>query len=72
MILSFFPYSVTHCLMQDGCYNYLEKKERKKKKKEGRKWNFPGGSVDKNPPTNAGNMGLKPGLGRFHMPRSRL
>lgn len=35
MILSFFPYSSTHCLVQDGCYNYLEKKERKKGKKKG-------------------------------------
>ena len=28
---------------------------------------FPGGTVDKNPPASAGNMGLIPGLGRFHM-----
>ena len=28
---------------------------------------FPGGTVDKNMPTNAGEMGLIPGLGRFHM-----
>ena len=26
---------------------------------------FPGGSVVKNPPANAGNMGLIPGWGRF-------
>ena len=31
---------------------------------------FPGGKVVKNPPTNAGYMGLIPGLGRSHMPRS--
>ena len=30
-------------------------------------WDFPGGTVDKNPPANAGDMGLVPGLGRFHM-----
>ena len=29
---------------------------------------FPGGSVVKNPPANAGDMGLIPGLGRSHMP----
>ena len=29
---------------------------------------FPGGTVDKNPPANAGDTGLIPGLGRFHMP----
>ena len=29
--------------------------------------NFPSGTVDKNPPDNAGNMGLIPGPGRFHM-----
>ena len=28
---------------------------------------FPGGPVVKNPPTNAEDMGLIPGLGRFHM-----
>ena len=31
---------------------------------------FPGGSVVKNPPANAGNMGLIPGLGRSLRPRS--
>ena len=30
---------------------------------------FPGGAVVKNPPTNAGNMGLSPGPGRSHMLR---
>ena len=29
---------------------------------------FPGGTEDKNPPANAGDMGLIPGPGRFHMP----
>ena len=28
---------------------------------------FPGGAVVKNPPTNAGNTGSSPGLGRSHM-----
>ena len=27
-------------------------------------WNFPGGSAVKNPPADAGGMGLIPGLGR--------
>ena len=30
-------------------------------------WGFPGGLVVKNPPTNAGNTDLDPGLGRFHV-----
>ena len=30
---------------------------------------FPGGAVVKNPPANAGDMGLSPGPGRSHMPR---
>ena len=34
------------------------------------RWDFPGGSVVKNPPANAGNMGLSPGLGRSHVPQS--
>ena len=33
---------------------------------------FPGGSVVKNPPANAGDTGLSPGPGRSHMPRSNL
>ena len=37
-----------------------------KKYKEG----FPGGTVVKNLPANAGDMGSSPGLGRSHMPRS--
>ena len=31
---------------------------------------FPGGVVDKNPPTNSGDMGSIPGPGRSHMLRS--
>ena len=31
---------------------------------------FPGGTVDKNLPASAGDMGSIPGLGRFHMPQS--
>ena len=33
-------------------------------------WGFPGGTVVKNLPANAGDMGSSPGLGRSHMPRS--
>ena len=31
---------------------------------------LPGGAVVKNPPANAGDMGLIPDLGRSHMPQS--
>ena len=31
---------------------------------------FPRGAVDRNPPAKAGDMGLIPGPGRFHMPRN--
>ena len=31
---------------------------------------FPGGAVVENLPANAGDTGLSPGPGRFHMPRS--
>ena len=31
---------------------------------------FPGGTVVKNPPANAGDMDSIPGLGRTHMPQS--
>ena len=33
-------------------------------------WGFPGGTVVKNPPANAGDTGLSPGPGRSHMPQS--
>ena len=33
-------------------------------------WDFPGGTVVKNLPANAGDMGLIPGPGRSHMPQS--
>ena len=33
-------------------------------------WDFPGGTVVKNPPANAGDTGSSPGLGRSHMPQS--
>ena len=42
-----------------------------------KKWNikkniqgFPGGTVVKNPPANAGDTGSSPGLGRSHMLQS--
>ena len=31
---------------------------------------FPGGTVVKNPPANAGDTGSSPGPGRSHMPRN--
>ena len=31
---------------------------------------FPGGTVVKNPPASAGDIGSSPGPGRSHMPRS--
>ena len=40
--------------------------ERLKSTREG----FPGGTVVKNPPANAGDVGSSPGPGRSHMPRS--
>ena len=30
-------------------------------------FDFPGGTVDENPPANAGHIDLIPGLGRFHV-----
>ena len=33
-------------------------------------WDFPGGTVVKNPPANSGDMGSSPGPGRSHMPQS--
>ena len=57
--------------LSDYHFHYQKKKrtlQRNKFKVKG--WGFPGGSVVKNSPTNAGNMGLIPGPGGSHMPRS--
>jgi len=35
-------------------------------------WDFPGGSVVKNPPASAGDTGSIPGSGRSHMPAEQL
>ena len=35
-------------------------------------WDFPGGSVVKNPPASAGDIGSIPALGRSHMPWKQL
>ena len=37
---------------------------------QGTSRNFSGGTVDKNPPANAGDRGSIPDMGRFHMPWS--
>ena len=49
-------------------HEYISYKLYFRKKYRGR--DFPGGTVVKNPPANAGDTGLSPGLGRSHMPRS--
>ena len=38
--------------------------------KTGRMWDFLGGSVDRNLPANAGDMGSTPDPGRSHMPEA--
>ena len=43
------------------------RRQKARKKKSG---DFPGGTVAKNPPANAGDTGSNPGPGRSHMPRS--
>ena len=51
---------VKHSLFTDSIISYV------KNKMEG----FHGGSMVKNPPANAGDMGLIPHPGRYHMPQS--
>ena len=51
-------------------YKKINKIKKLKKKRISPLSDFPGGTVVKNPPANAGDMGLIPGLGRFHMPQS--
>ena len=39
-------------------------------KKNQIEWDFPGGTVNRNPPVHEGDTHLIPGLGRTHMPKS--
>ena len=50
-------YNKAECLIEDPCLKQM-------------RGDFPGGVVVKNPPANAGHMGLIPGPGRSHMPRN--
>ena len=53
--------------------DYIKIKSSKLLKELIQKWksrDFPGGTVVKNPPANAGDTGSSPGLGRSHVPRS--
>ena len=47
--------------------NYKEKRKKDEKQVSG---GFPGGTVVKNLPANAGDTGSSPGMGRSHIPRS--
>ena len=53
----------------DNCNKELETIKRSQSKLDNTR-DFPGGAVVKNPPANAGDTGLIPGLGRSHMPQS--
>ena len=46
------------------------RKEGREVEKKNEKEGFPGGTVVKNPPANARDMGSSPGRERSHMPRS--
>ena len=53
------------------CYIYVNTTSGVKTQIKLDNWqDFPGGIVDRSPPANAGDTGLIPGPGRFHMPQS--
>ena len=54
---------LAHVLLAKVCH--MAKSKRRLHKSMAR--DFPGGAVVKNPPANAGDTGLSPGLGRSHM-----
>ena len=58
---SYFSFAKNHSLT---CYHLPNKDQ------NGDCGDFPGGTVVKSPPANAGDTGLSPSLGRFHMPWS--
>ena len=63
-----------HLPSSSSLKNLREKKKRKNVKiyvkRKKKRTDFPGGTVVKNLPANAGDMGSSPGPGRSHMPRS--
>ena len=64
------------CHVEEKVGTVVAGAERARRRVEGMKLNvnalggFPGGAVVENLPSNAGDTGLSPGLGRSHMPRS--
>ena len=67
-----FPFPVSPLLFQFSDYpSYLKREgEISKQNKIKQNQGFPSGSGVMNPPANAADMGLSPGAGRSHMPRS--
>ena len=51
-------------------YNLVVKKKKIPVTFKRNPWDFPGGTVVKNPPSNAGDTGSIPGPARSHMPQS--
>ena len=60
---------ITFLLGSAALYHILTKMLTEQQQKEICR-DFPGGTVVKNPPANAGDMGSSPGPGGSHMPRS--
>ena len=61
--------STTYASKEVYCLAYRLQRHREPPIKSDR-WGFPGGAVVENLPTNAGDTGSSPGLGRSHMPWS--
>ena len=59
----------SHCGLYAGKFEYYVMGLRVFFKSYRKRWDLPGGPVLKNPPANAGDMGLVPGMGRSHMPQ---
>ena len=60
----------THTHTHTHTYTHIYLSSGFVKQRRSSEWDFPGGSVVKDPPANAGHTGSSPGLGRSHMPRS--
>ena len=69
MISRLFPFYKIELFVKASNYKYLVTLHQTLYLKDNA-GNFPGGTVDKNPPPNVGDTGLIPGPGRSHMPLS--
>ena len=70
LFTSNFHPTTNHCVLEGQGHEETEQFSLETNIKNNKRLGFPGGTMVKNLPANAGDTGLSPGPGRSHMPRS--